>query len=455
MNGDIEKKPASPDKDGWRFKIKDWLRSLPKRFLHLITHNWPWKLLSVFIAICLWAGLITQDPTLTREKIFNDVSVTVSGADTLKRNGLIVLTDLSSESLRARLRVDVPQMVYDSVVAANYNPRIDLTRITDTGAQTVRIQTTSSSSYGSVKEINPDTVDVMVDAYTSRYRIPVSVDVKGDFPQGFYGTQQALDPAIVTISGPRSQLGGITRAIATYDLSKLPAQAGLIRTAAPIVLVGADGKPVDDSLIQVTSEGVLLSSVIIEQTLYPTKTMQLSNLSLITGKPKNGYEVKNVFVTPNLLTAAGDESALMALDTLFTDVEVDVSGRSESFTTEVKVRKPAELTYISPETVTVAVEIGQTVSSKTFTGVKLTLRDSTGLRSVKTDQKTVSVTLTGPSLSLSSVGINQLQPYIDISELEAGEHTCPIFLSLNTDSETGFTYTIKPETARLTVSVKD
>lgn len=33
-----------------------------------ITHNWPWKLLSLFLAICLWSGLITQDESLTREK---------------------------------------------------------------------------------------------------------------------------------------------------------------------------------------------------------------------------------------------------------------------------------------------------------------------------------------------------------------------------------------------------
>lgn len=455
MNSEVEKKPSSPsDKDSWKGKLIQWIKSLPKQLWHVLIHNWPWKLLSVFLALCLWAGLITQDPTLTREKVFTDVPIAVSGAEALKRNGLIVLSDLSTEALQARLRVDVPQMVYDTVTSTNYNPRVDLTKITETGTQTLRIQTTSTSSYGSVKEVSPDTIEVEVDSYTSRYRIPVSVEVTGEFPAGFYGTQQTLDPAVVTVSGPRSLLSEISRATATFDLCALPAQAGLIRTAVPIVLVGTDGQPIDDSLIQITSEGVLLSSVIIEQKLYPTKTMQLSNLSLVSGKPKEGYEVKNVFVTPSILFAAGDESALGTLDTLFTDMMVDVQGKSESFTTEVKVRKPSELVYISPDTVTVAVEIGLSVSSKTFTGVKLAFRDSSGLRAVKTDTKTVSVTLTGPTLSLNAVKIKQLEPYIDVSELDEGTHTRPIFLSLDTDVEAGFTYTIKPENAQFDVSIK-
>ena len=51
-----------------------------------ITHNWPWKLLSLFLAICLWSGLITQDESLTREKVFNDVTINIVNADTLRRN---------------------------------------------------------------------------------------------------------------------------------------------------------------------------------------------------------------------------------------------------------------------------------------------------------------------------------------------------------------------------------
>ena len=37
----------------------------------IFLQNWGTKLLALVISIALWAGLITQDPTLTREKQFD------------------------------------------------------------------------------------------------------------------------------------------------------------------------------------------------------------------------------------------------------------------------------------------------------------------------------------------------------------------------------------------------
>ena len=159
---------------GWDV-LRKALKGAPQRLWRLIYHNWPWKLLALFLALCLWAGLITQDPTLTRERVFTDVTVSVVGADTLRRNsGLIVLSGLEDENLTARLRVDVPQREYNTVTASNYNPRVDLTRITEAGEQTLRINTTSTSTYGTVRGISPETITVVVDQFvmTSSMTVP-------------------------------------------------------------------------------------------------------------------------------------------------------------------------------------------------------------------------------------------------------------------------------------------
>ena len=67
-----------------------------KRYLrHLFLHNGGFKILALLISIVLWAGLISQDETLTRDKTFYDVSVNVTGTDTMKRNGFIIVSDLT------------------------------------------------------------------------------------------------------------------------------------------------------------------------------------------------------------------------------------------------------------------------------------------------------------------------------------------------------------------------
>ena len=449
MNSEIEKKPGN-EKNAFRKA----LRELPSRLLHIFLHNWPWKVLSVFLAICLWAGLITQDPTLTREKVFTDVPVTVSGADALKRNGLIVLTDLSAESLKARLRVDVPQREYNSVSVASYSPRIDLTKIVATGTQTLRIQTTSTTAYGTVKEINPDTVEVEVDQYTTRYRIPVTLNQEGDYPDGFYGLTPSLDPTTVAVSGPRTILQQIARAVVTFDRATLPPQSGEIRTAVPITLVDQHGEAIVSDLLQITSEGVLISSIIVDQDLYPTKTLQMNTLSLITGAPANGYEVKSVTVSPSVVLAAGEETVLSTLDSLFTEQAIDLNNATESFSAEVKVKKPGDLVYLKPDTVTVAVEIGAAISSRAYAGLKINVRDSQTGRVVKSDAKNVSVTITGPKLLLDALKVSALEPFVDVSSLSDGEYELPIFLSITGDNQNAFTYTVNPEKIKVTITTK-
>ena len=175
--------------------VRQALRQAPARFLRVCLHNWGWKLLSLFLAVCLWAGLITQDPTLTRERVFSDVPVTVTGTDTLIGNGLIVVSGLEDENLSVRLRADVPQRSYSNAQASNYNPRVDVSRITETGEQTLRIQTSSTTTYGTVTSVSPESLTVVVDEYVTNYRVPITLNVTGSAPDGYYASTPQLAPA--------------------------------------------------------------------------------------------------------------------------------------------------------------------------------------------------------------------------------------------------------------------
>lgn len=442
MNG--EQKPTAMG------PVKTFFHDLPRRAWRALAHNWPWKLLSVFLAVCLWAGLISQDPTLTRERVFADVPVTITGAEQLQRDGYIVLNDFATEPLSVRLRVDVPQRSYSTVTASNYSPKLDLSKITSTGAQTLRVQTTSSTAYGTVTEVSPDVVELQVDEYISSYRIPVSINRTGEWPAGFYGTAATINPSTVTISGPRSLVERVASVRVDFDVSQLPAYAGLVRTAVPFVLCDAAGGEVESKLLQLTSESVLLRSIIVEQTMYPTKLLQLSTLALTTGEPAEGYEVKRVTATPNTILAAGDPTGLAALDALFADKPIDVIGADATFTAELTLRKPAELAYLSTDTVTVTVEIGPVMATKIF--ADMTLRfDGAEKRNVACDTGKVTVTLTGPQNELQRLRASGLRAYVDVSALADGGYELPVALSLGELDAAAFTYAITPEKVSFTL----
>jgi len=406
------------------------IKTLLIRIWKSLLHNLTWKFFAVFLALCLWAGLITQDPTLTRERIFNDVPITILGSDTLQRNALVLLTDFDNEPLVVRLHADVPQREYNTVLASNYNPRIDLSRITQPGTQTLRILTSSTTVYGSVQEVVPDSVEVVIEDYVTNYRIPASIEIIGQYPKGFYAATPSINPSTISISGPKSVIDQVARVVVDFDVSNLRAQPGSSRTALPVRFVDASGNPVESKMIDVTNAGVLLRTVIVEQTLYPTKTLPVASQAIITGKPSSGYEVKSVTSTPNVLQAAGDEIGLNALDMLFIDTPINVTGKDESFTVEIEVKQPQELVYLSSKTVIISVEIAAIIDSREFEGLRINYVDRSTQRMVSSDTKLVFVTLTGPSVQLSKLKRSALSAFIDVTDLSAGEHELPIMLDI-------------------------
>ena len=194
-----------------------------------------------------------------------------------------------------------------------------------------------------------------VEAYTTRYRIPVTLGSEGEVPVGMSVSSSSVDPSLISVSGPKSVVDQIVRARAVIDLSTLPDEEGLIETAVPFTLIDRQGEEVSSDLIEVTSEGILLDSVIVEQMLYPTRTIEFSSAGLLTGTPAEGYEIRSVTYTPVSVTASGSSEDLAALDELFASSAIDVTGLDESFVRTVKVRKPTELVSLSPDSVTVQV----------------------------------------------------------------------------------------------------
>lgn len=426
---------------------------LLRRFWTMLSHNWPWKLLALLLALCLWAGLITQDTSLTRERVFYDVPVSVAGEDTLRRaNGLIVVSGLEDDNLTARMRVEVPQGEYNTVTAANYNPRIDLSRVTSAGEQTLKISVTNTSAYGTVTSVSPDSVTIEVDEYVTNYRVPVTVNLSGDYPEGYYGVAPTASPSTVTISGPKTVVDRIVRVVVDYDVSQLAAQEGKARTALPLRFVDLKGDTVESDLLEVSSANVLLRSVVVEQTLYPIQTVELSGTALTQGTPADGYHIASVQVSPASITAAGDGQALSGIEQLYLENPVDVTGATESFTVSIKVKKPSEITYLSADTVTVAVNIEPVEISRTFDNVKLFAKGITDGLSASLSQKTLNVVLTGPQLTLNNLRAANVTAYVDVTDLEEGEYLLPVRVRIENGSMDGITYIATPAGVQVTLS---
>ncbi len=332
--------------------------NLVRTVKHLFLHNGLLKLIAVVISVLLWAGLVSQDESITREKVFQNVNVTVTGSDAMRNNGYIVVSDLDELLKDVTVTAAVPQKQYENAEASSYNVRMDLSRINGTGEQELKLLSSNSSNYGKVVSTNPSSVTVMVEDFVVRQRIPVSVTVSGDVPNGWYMSTPSVDPALVAVSGPRSLVTTISRARAFIDTRDIEWTEGTAVVSAEIKLYNRSGEEVNSPLLSTTTSSLTIDSVLIEYSLLPTRTFVTSELINMTGEPAKGYEITEVKVSPESVTVAAREEVLDQLDELPMDRNVNVKNLSETTVFQLKVQKPSDDSILSNDTVTVTVVIG-------------------------------------------------------------------------------------------------
>lgn len=338
-------------------------QSLSGFLQHFFLHNGGFKLLALLISVLFWAGLISQDETLTRDKTFSDVSVNITGSDTMKRNGYIVVSDLAAMLDDVSVVAEVPQHRYETADASFYNVRVDLSRISGTGEQELRLLSTNSSTYGKVTAISPASVNVEVEDYVTRYRIPVSLTLTGETPAGWYLSTPSVDPPLIVVSGPRSMVNNISRARVFLNPDEVEWVEGSSVTTANLNLFNRSGEEISSSQLEISYDGVTLDSVVLEYTILPTRTFEIADVIGTLNHPEPGYEVKAIHVSPENITVAARQEVLDQITELaLSERFVDLDGLSETASFQIRVSKPSDDAYLSNDTVTVTVDIGPAVN---------------------------------------------------------------------------------------------
>jgi YbbR domain-containing protein len=257
-----------------------------------------------------------------------------------------------------RIKVDVPQKYYNQVSASNYNVRVDLSKIRSAGEQVLPVVATSSATYGTVTDISVSQVTVVVEEYVMRSKIPVRLETIGEAPAGFYGGAASVDPVYVAIAGPRSQVENVVRCVAQYDMAYLPAQNGTERTAVPFILYDRADQLVPQDDISVSTGGVLIDSITVEQTLFPINKVFVATAGLTAGTPEKGYEVKSISVEPAFVSIAFSYADTKRSEYIYPQDAIDLSGLKESTVVAVSLKRPSDTIYMSTDTVYVTVDIG-------------------------------------------------------------------------------------------------
>ena len=339
-------------------RMSAFLKLMLRGLRHLFLHNGWLKLLAVIIAVILWAGLISQDESVTREKTFQNVTITVTGADTIKRNGFIVTSDIDELLASVSVTAAVPQLQYDAADASAYNLRVDLSRIRSAGEHKLNIQFSKNATYGEVISTSPSSITVNVDELSTRKVLPVTADYIGDKPEDWYISDLLIDPDKISVSGPKQLIDSVSRPRIYVDYESIEWKEGSYQNSEKLVFFNTSGEKVDSSLFTITSSFGSVDQIFYSANILPVQSYITAESIKITGKPEEGYEIKGTpRITPETITVAAPGGVLEQLNELPMD-PVNVSGLTDTKVFELKIQKPSSDAVLSNDTVFVTVEIG-------------------------------------------------------------------------------------------------
>ena len=423
MNSRPTKKPDAP---------RGPFRELRRAISRILGSRAFLMALSLLTAVVFWSILVASDGTLTREKTFQNVAVSVTGESTLKSRGYIVMDDLDSLISGVKLTVEVTQSNYSRVSGTSYNPHIDLTQVTGEGENVLNVAF-SSQLYGPVVSCEPSSVRVNVERYITR-RVPVVLETSGGLP-GYYLDSAKTDPTMLSVSGPQSLVSQVARAVASIDVSLLSGERRSDRNSVQIRLQDAAGNTVESDLIEITNQTVLTDTVVVETELVPMREVPLEVESLVTGEPAEGYELLEVTVSQESLLIAAADEVLDAITVLTTDQPLSIEGATQDVTGTVRLRRPTGIENTVPYDVTVTARIGEMTAQRTLRQVQVEVDglDDSLRASLSREKQTVQ--LTGPYTFIEGLQAGDVRLFVDVNGLGEGTHVVPVQISIDNAPE--------------------
>ena len=403
---------------------------------------------SLVVALFVWSALVASDGTLTRQKVFANVAVSVTGEASLKSRGYIVMDDLDELIPGVRMTVEVTQANYDRVSGTSYNPHIDLSKVKSEGECEVPVAF-SSQLYGPVVSCEPSSVKLNVERYMTK-RIPVVLETKGE-PKGYYLDSARTDPSMLSVSGPQSLISQVSSAVATLDASNLSGERMSDRIAVDVKLQSGKGKTIESDLIEITNQTVITRSVVVETELMPMKAVPLQLDEFVRGVPAVGYEIVDVVAAVDSIDVAAKQEVLNAISVFTTEQPLNVQDATEDVSGYVRLKRPSGMENSVPYDVAVTVKIREMETQRTFRNIGVEVIGLSRAHSAEVSHDRQVVQLRGPYSFVSGLREKDIRLYVDVNDLEPGEHSAPVQISI--DNAPDFTCALSsPE---VTVTIKE
>jgi YbbR domain-containing protein len=370
------------------------------RLARFVFRNWPLKLAAVGLAFVFYTGLVvSQGVRVLPGPVQIEAVNQPSGAFLLEPLGNV--TDIRFSALAE---------IASRVGGADFRATVDLRDVLPQSGgapSVVPVRVTSTDPRIQVVDFRPQQVAVRLDRVIER---TVSVDVdRGPIPEGLILGQPEFSSTTVRVRGAASLVERVWEAVARVSID-----ASAINVDADVPLIAEDemGQAIQPVDIEPSVVHVRI------QVARQRSTRVIPVVPVFSGALATGYELREVTVTPPVVTVSGDESLLSDLNSIATQ-PIALADRAAPATVEADLSLPAGVTAVDRSRVGVSLVVAPQRSSRSFS-VGLTLVGARPDRTYRPASTAILVTLGGPISALNAVDPARLTVAIDVTGLDTG-----------------------------------
>lgn len=312
--------------------------------------------------------------------------------------------------------ISAPREKWQSLTADSFSAVVDLGQQKE-GTYNLAVGVTSKVSGVKVIMTTPGTVVVTVEPVIKK-TVPVVVAFSGKAGNSLIPDSPDINPATVDVTGPKSVVTNVTQVVAPLKL---------------------DNQTTDiDQKIDLqaqTPEGAALTTVVIAPAQAEVKVRLVKSgkiktvpvVATITGQPKSGYWVQGVTVTPPVVSVTGPVDQLAALTQIAT-AAFAVDGLSADKTQSLTLNLPSGISIAdSTTTVSVAVTIAQTATTKAITPQLNYANLASNLQVTATSPTSIAAMVSGLSNALAALNDGDVKINLDLGPYKsAGTYSLTI-----------------------------
>ena len=427
-----------------------------KKIVNSLKHNIGFKLLSVIVAIVIWYVVVDlNDPVETNSY---PVKVTVENEAYIANGKQIYHIDDSYKTVNVFLRANRSTLRH--ITSDDITVTADLTQIVDLNREPVMVplSATCSGVPQTGLTLARAAIPISIESIATK-TFPVMVDTGDSNPSQEYEVAEATpNPDQVVISGPESIINQIDSVIARIDVTGMTQSS---TKKATLVLLNKSLQEMSQDTLEddLTFEGGM-PSITVNVELWKRMT-DIALEAPYSGTPAEGFHVESIQITPETITIVGDEPALQRMEANGNVIKISkdllsVEGAKETVVKEIELAEVlptnTRLAHNTAEVATVTIQILSDETTEIQLDVdNIAVENLSNTLAVSYAQTSVPVRVRGSGAVLNKLTDKDLQATIDLKDLEAGEQTVPIKMTLppgsSLEEAVSITITIREKTA--------